>query len=165
MELRCTTLTPKPSRPAPQNSDMFIHTDGRSNAVHRRCHWLGTRHVDSRDGSWPLGSKIRRKTRRALLRRDPTVHAHTYEVPHYVPAVRTCSRPIHACGARTARWDGRPGSTGGPGGRGLTSPVTKHAQLVSSLRSAMHRYALPCEVGWEESESAHRKPMPAGPIC
>ena len=119
--------------------------------------------MDSRDGSWPLGSKIRRKTRRALLRRDPPVHARTYDVPHRVQGARTCSRPTHACGARPARWDGRPGSAGGRGGRELTSPATKRAWWVSSAVSAMHRYATLREVGWEEGESAHRKSAVAAP--
>ena len=121
--------------------------------------------MDSRDGSWPLGSKIRRKTRRALLRRDPTVHARTYDVPHNVQARRSRSRPPHACGARPARWDGRPGSAGGRGGRELTSPATKRAWWVSSAVSAMHRYASLRKGRWEEGESAHLKSPAAAPSC
>ena len=128
--LEVVRLTPKPSRQAPQNSDMFGHTDGRSNAVRRRCHWSGTRHTDSTEGSRPQKSKIRRKTRRALLRRDPTVRAHAFDVPPRVQVGRTCSRPPQACGARPAWWDGRPGSAGCPGGRGLKAPATKHANSV-----------------------------------
>ena len=47
----------------------------------------------------------------------------------------------------------------------MTSPATKHARLVSSAMSAMHRYASLCEVGWEEGESAHRRPAAAAPSC
>ena len=121
--------------------------------------------MDSRDGSKPQKYKVRRITRRAHLRRDPTVHARTYNVPLRVQVGRTCTRPTHACGARPAWWYGRHGSTGGPGGRGLTSPATKHSRLVSSLRSAMHRFASLCEVGWEEGESAHLKSPVAAPSC
>ena len=107
--------------------------------------------------------KIRRTSRRAHLRRDPTVRARTYDVPPSVQAERTCPRTLQACGARPARWDGRRRSAGGPGGRGLTSPATRHARLVSSAVSAMHRYATLREVGWEEGESAHRKSVVAAP--
>ena len=35
----------------------------------------------------------------------------------------------------------------------MISPATRHARLVSSAMSIIHRYASLCEVGWEEGEA------------
>ena len=95
--------------------------------------------------------------------RDPTVRR-TYTCAHHtMQAERPRARPLQACGARPPWWNGRSGPSGGRGGRELTSPATKRAQLVSSAMSAMHRYATLREVGWEEGESAHRKSAVAAP--
>jgi hypothetical protein len=51
----------------------------------------------------------------------------------------------------------------GRGGRDARSPATKHALLVNSAMSAIHRYASLCEVEREEGESAHRKAAAAAP--
>ena len=85
--------------------------------------------------------------------------------PHNVHAEQKRSRPPHACGTRPSWWDGRPGSSGGPGGRGLTSPATKRACWVSSAMSAVHRCASLRQVGWYEGESTHRKSAVAAPSC
>ena len=95
--------------------------------------------------------------------RDPTVTARHVRCARMVQAERSHARPVQACGARPARSDGRHGSSGGRGGRELTSPAAKHARLVSSAMSAMHRYASLRKVGWEEGESAHRKSAVAAP--
>ena len=97
------------------------------------------------------------------MRRDPTVTHPRTRAHHIVQVGRAHARPPKACGARPARWDGRRGSTGGRGGRELRSPATRHARLVSSVMSAMHRYASLRKVGWEEGESAHRKSAVAAP--
>ena len=95
--------------------------------------------------------------------RDPTVTARHVRCARMVQAERPHARPAQACGARPARSDGRHGSSGGRAGRELTSPAAKHARLVSSAMSAMHRYASLRKVGWEEGESAHRRPAAAAP--
>ena len=97
--------------------------------------------------------------------RDPTVTARHVRCARMVQVVRSRSRPDQACGARPARSDGRCGSSGGRGGRELRSPATRHARLVSSAMSAMHRYASLREVGWKEGESAHLKSPAAAPSC
>ena len=94
---------------------------------------------------------------------DPTVTARHVRCARMVQAERPHARPVQACGGRPARSDGRHGSSGGRGGRELTSPATKHARLVSSAMSAMHRYASLRKVGWEEGESAHQRPAAAAP--
>ena len=119
--------------------------------------------MDSTDGFWPLGPTFRRITRRTPMPREPTVRRTRTRAHHVVHVGRTHARPPNACGARPPRWDGRRGSSGGRGGRELTSPATKRAWLVSSVMSAMHRYATLREVGWEEGESAHRKSAVAAP--
>ena len=95
--------------------------------------------------------------------REPTVRRTRTRAHHVVQVGGTHARPPNACRARPSWWDGRRGSAGGRGGRELTSPATKRAQLVSSAMPAMHRYASLCEVGWEEGESAHRKSSAAAP--
>ena len=75
------------------------------------------------------------------------------------------SRTLQACGYRPTWWDDRLASPGGSESHGLTSPATKHARLVSSPMSAMRRYASLCGRRWKESESAHRKSLPARPRC
>ena len=97
--------------------------------------------------------------------RDPTVTARHVRCARMVQVVRSRSRPDQACGARPARSDGRCGSSGGRGGRELRSPATRHARLVSSAMSAMHRYASLRKVGWKEGESAHLKSPAAAPSC
>ena len=97
--------------------------------------------------------------------REPTVRRTRTRAHHVVHVGRTHARPPNACGARPSWWDGRRGSSGGRGGRELTSPATKRACWVSSAMSAVHRYASLYKVGWEEGESTHRKSAAAAPSC
>ena len=91
------------------------------------------------------------------MQRDPTVTYPCTRAHHTVQPRRPRSRPPQACGSRPTWSGGRCGSSGGRGGRDARSPATKHALLVNSAMSAMHRYASLCEVEREEGESAHRK--------